>query len=151
MCSRISVEVSNMYLLKRERNGLCSSESFQLINQLYLPLTPFHLHRNKVSWVHPTTTNPTRHKTSALFLKMWEHSKIGCTCHVPRPKVVKGMSSRNHLRKESSPLSAPAAVELDCRPKVMNLPGYSKYTGQDKCYSAQHYMTKVKPDVDVKW
>lgn len=37
------------------------------------------------------------------------------TCHVPRPKVVTGISSRSHFKKESSPLSACAAVELDCR------------------------------------
>lgn len=42
------------------------------------------------------------------------------TCHVPRPKVVAGMSSRNHFRKESSPFSA--AVELDCLPNVISLP-----------------------------
>lgn len=39
--------------------------------------------------------------------------------------MVAGMSTRNHLRKESFS-AAVAAVELDCRPKPRNLPGYVK-------------------------
>lgn len=110
------------YLLNRKGNGFCCGESPQVSDQLHLPLTSFHLQRHKRSiWVPPTTTNQghidIRHKVHKLY-----------TCHVPRPKVAAGMSSRNHLSKESSAFSALAPVELSCRPKRINLPGNSQHT-----------------------
>ena len=38
-----------------------------------------------------------------------EREKSGFTCHVPRPKAVTGMRSRNHWRKESSSVFAAVA------------------------------------------
>lgn len=67
-----------------------------------------------------------------LFQKMQRENHIrSCTCHVPRPKVVAGMSSRNHLRNESSLFSALAAAEsLYSRWKLPNLPENVQIQGE---------------------
>lgn len=63
------------------------------------------------------------------------------------------MSSRNHLRKESSPFSAAlAAVELDCRPKPRNLPGYVKNNSERwiHCRIEQHIDITVTNNIMEK-
>lgn len=62
---------------------------------------------------------------------MKSQMKRGLTCQVPRPKVVTGMSSSNHLKRDSSPLAPLAAVELDSRPKGRNLPGRTRRARQE--------------------
>lgn len=42
-----------------------------------------------------------------------KHHPHACTCHVPRQKVVAGINKSSHFRKESSPFSVPATVELE--------------------------------------
>lgn len=54
-----------------------------------------------------TTPGLTEHYTNYYTLN------TDNTCHVPRPKVVMGISSKNHFKKESSPFPAWVADELD--------------------------------------
>lgn len=91
--------------------------------------------------VHQTTTYA---RTYLILVNVETQSQLGGTCHVPRPKVVTGMSSRNHLKKESSAFSAPAAVELDCRPKVMNLPGNSQQEKHDGGVRQELFLTCIQ-------
>lgn len=69
------------YLLKRKRNGLCSSEPCKLIDQLHLPLTTFHLHKNTSARVH----SPTENQIYVTFKRQIEN-----ICYLPGTKAKGG-------------------------------------------------------------
>lgn len=58
---------------------------------------------------------------------------IDCTCHVPRPNVVAGISNRSHFSMESSPFSLSAAEELDCLDDLTQTPGDTNIHHSQAC------------------